>query len=356
MLKNPGGPRAEADSRLSEREKKILYLTVFYYIATGEPVGSRYLSKKMDRELSPASVRNIMADLVEKGYLRQTHPSSGRMPTDSGYRCYVDLLIKPKRVRPGALQGLSERLATGGYTPEEAFQETSRLLSNVSRKVGLVVGPKFPNDRVRSLQFVKISRRRAISVVVTDSGMVQNRMMELSVDWRQKDLNSMAEIWNRRFSSRPIREVQSELLDGMAADKEKLDLMMEAAISLGKDAVFSEDDGESLYLEGASNLLAWPEVARPDRLVSIMRAIEEKSRLIHLLDKSLQADGIQVYIGEEMPVPEMREMSLVTAPYGRGGQILGVLGVIGPTRMEYTEVISIVEYTADRLSEYLSME
>jgi heat-inducible transcriptional repressor len=310
----------------------------------------------MDRELSPATVRNIMADLVEKGYLRQTHPSSGRIPTDSGYRCYVDLLIRPKRIRSASLEGLSERLATGGYTPEEAFQETSKLLSTVSRKVGLVVGPRFPNDRIRSLQFVKISGRRAISVVVTDHGMVQNRMMELSADWSQEELNAMADIWNRQFASRPVREVQAELLDGMAADKEELDQVMEAAITLGRDALRTETEGESLYLEGTSNLLSWPEVATPDRIVSVMRAIEEKSRLLHVLEQSLQADGIQVYIGEEMPVPEMRDMSLVTAPYAKGGQVLGVLGVIGPTRMEYTEVISIVEYTADRLSRYLSME
>jgi len=356
MLTTPGKNEAALSTALTEREKKILYLTVYYYIATGEPVGSRFLSKKLDMDLSPATIRNIMSDLEERGFLRQTHPSSGRVPTEGGYRCYVDLLIRPRKIEPQALQGLSERFAQGGYTPEEVFQETSRLLSSVSRKVGLVVGPRFAQDCIRSLQFVKISRCRVLSVLVTDNGIVQNRMMELSVDWSQEDLNNMAETWNRLFSSRPIREVQSELLDGMAAEKEKLDRMMETAISLGRDVIFSETEGEGLYLDGASNLLAWPEFARPDRMMSIMRAIEEKSRLLHLLDKSMQADGIQVYIGEEMPLPEMKEMSLITAPYGKGGQMLGVLGVIGPMRMEYSEVISIVEYTAVSLSEYLSIE
>jgi heat-inducible transcriptional repressor len=344
------------DLELTEREKNVLYLTVYYYIATGEPVGSRYISRKLERELSAATVRNVMADLEEKGLLRQTHPSSGRYPTDPGYRCYVDLLIRTERPRATAIRQIRERFAERHRSVEEVFQETSRTLSAVSHQLGLVVGPKFLSDRFRRLQFVRIGRRKVLAVIVSDNGLVQNKMFDLPEDWSQGELNAMSEIWNSRFSTRPVREVRSELLDRMAADKEEFDRLLEAAIALGRQALLEEEKAESLYLEGTANMLAWQEFASPDKLRRLMTAIEEKSRLLHLLDRSMKSDGIQIFIGEEMPIPEMKELSLITAPYGLEGRVLGVLGVIGPTRMEYSRVIPIVEYMAVSLSDYLSVE
>jgi len=344
---------AEIIRRLTEREKKVLTLTVYYYIASGEPVGSRFVAKKLDLDLSPATVRNIMADLEEKELLRQPHVSSGRVPTDLGYRCYVDLTLLDRRPRPEAIRQIRRSLGSRGVTVDEVFQETSRTLSAVSRQLGLVMGPKFMSDRFRKIQFVKISGRKVLAVIVTGHGLVQNRMIDLSEDWGQEELNSMSEIWNRRFSQRPVREVRAELLDGMAVDKAEFDRLVETALALGRQALLEELQGESIYLEGTRNALRWPEFASPDRLSRLMHAIEEKSRLLHLLDRSMRADGIQIYIGEEMPLPAMKDMSLITAPYGREGQILGVLGVIGPKRMEYSRVIPIVEYTALSLSEYL---
>ena len=341
---------------LTEREKNVLYLTVYYYIATGEPVGSRFISKKLGLDLSAATVRNVMADLEEKGLLRQTHPSSGRYPTDLGYRCYVDLLIRTERPRPTAIRQIQERFTERNRSVEEVFQETSRTLSAVSRQLGLVVGPKFLSERFRRLQFVRISRRKVLAVIVSDNGLVQNKMFDLAEDWSQEELNAISEIWNSRFSTRPVREVRSELLDRMAADKEEFDRLLEAAIALGRQALLEEEKAESLYLEGTANMLTWQEFASPDQLRLLMSAIEEKSRLLHLLDRSMKSDGIQIFIGKEMPIPEMKEMSLITAPYGPEGRVLGVLGVIGPTRMEYSRVIPIVEYMAVSLSDYLSVE
>jgi heat-inducible transcriptional repressor len=352
--RKPGQPGRS----LTERERKILYLLVYYHIATGEPVGSRFLSKKLDLDISPATVRNIMADLEEAGFLRQTHPSSGRVPTDLGYRCYVDLLIKPGPPKATARQQIRERLLRGNLTFEEVFQSTSRTLSAVSRQLGIVVGPRLLGDRHQQLQFVRIGRRRVLAVIISGSGLIQNKMLELPEDWTQEELSAMSELWNRRFGSCSLREVREELLERMAADKAEFDRLMETALTLGRRALLEEDEraGESIYLEGTANMFSWPEFASPEKLRNLMNAIEEKSRLLQLLDRSLQAEGIQIYIGEEMPMPEMKEMSLITAPYRREGKVLGVLGVIGPTRMEYSKVIPIVEYTAASLSEYLSTE
>jgi heat-inducible transcriptional repressor len=342
---------------LTERERKVLYLTVYYFIATGEPVGSRFLSKKLDLDLSAATVRNIMADLVEAGFLKQTHASSGRVPTDLGYRSYVELLMRPSQPQPKAVQQIRRRLLQRDLTSDEVFQKTSRTLSTVSRQIGIVVGPKFLGNSHQQLQFVRIGLRRVLAVIVSDSGFIQNKMLELPEDWTQEELTAMSELWNRRFAYCPVRNVREELLDRMADDKAEFDSLMEAALSLGRQALLEEEQGGgSLFLEGTANMLSWPQFASPEKLRVLMRAIEEKSRLLELLDRSMKAEGIQIYIGEEMPLPEMKEMSLIAAPYRREEKVLGVLGVIGPTRMEYSKVIPIVEYTAARLSEYLSSE
>jgi heat-inducible transcriptional repressor len=341
---------------LTERERKVLYLVVYFYIAGGSPIGSRFLAKKLDFEVSAATVRNVMADLEEKGLLKQIHSSSGRIPTDLGYRCYVDLLLKRERPHEKAVREIRQRFSVKHLSVEEVFQDASRTLSSISRQIGLVVGPKYLGSSYRRLQFVKVGRRKTLAVIVSDNGLIQNKVFDLAEDWNQEELNAISEIWNRHFSSMPIREVRAELLDRLAADKDEFDRLMEAALRLGRQALLDEERGESLYLEGTTNILSWQEFVSPGRLRSLMSAIEEKSRLLHLLDKSIRADGIQVFIGEEMPIPEMREMSLIAAPYGPEGQILGVLGVIGPTRMEYSKVIPIVEYMAVSLSDYLSVE
>jgi len=356
MTSDWGKSVEEAALGLTEREKKVLYLTVYFHIATGDPVGSRFLSKKLDLDVSAATVRNVMADLEEKGLLKQIHSSSGRIPTDLGYRRYVDLLIKRERPNETAVREIRQRFSSGHLSVDDVFQDASRTLSAVSRQLGLVVGPKYLGDSFKRLQFVKVSRRKTLAVIVSGNGLVQNKVFELTEDWSQEELSAMSEIWNKHFSAMPLREVRADLLDRMAADKEEFDHLMEAALALGREALQEEEQEESLYLEGTANMLSWQEFANPTKLRRLMAAIEEKSRLLHLLDKSIRSDGIQVFIGEEMPIPEMKEMSLIAAPYGPTGQILGVLGVIGPTRMEYSRVIPIVEYMAVSLSDYLSVE
>ena len=357
MLEVNGKTMHSVGEELKERERKVLYLIVYYHIATGEPVGSRFLSKKLDLDLSPATVRNVMSDLEEMGFLRQPHPSAGRIPTDLGYRCYVDLLIKPRRRESTALRSIRDRLLRGNLTIDEVFQKTSRTLSSASQHLGLVLGPRTAGDSFKQLQFIRLGRKRALAVIVRDNNLIQNKMIELPEDWNQKELSTMSEIWNSHFSTRSVRKVRAELLELMAEDKAEFERLMEIALELGRKALQEEEEREeSLYLEGTANMLGWPEFASPDKLRRLIQAIEEKSRLMHLLDRCMKSEGIQIFIGEETSVPELRETSIIAAPYQREGRVIGVLGIIGPTRMEYSKVISIVEYTAESLSEYLSME
>jgi heat-inducible transcriptional repressor len=347
--------REDLGSRLKEREKKILYLTVYYYISTGEPVGSRFLSKKLDLDLSPATIRNIMADLEASGLLRQTHPSSGRIPTDMGYRCYVDLLVKSRKPRPLDIRRIQERFSRKNREIDEIIKETSKTLSVISRHLSVVLAPRFIDTRFEHMEFLRVGPGRILAIFVSDPGLVQNKLLEMESDWGQEELSTMARMWNERFSERPLREVRVELMEMMEEDRAEYGILFKRALELGRRVLTGEVETGDLYTDGAANIFAWPEFASPAKMRHLIEAIEEKSKLLQLLDRVLESEGTQVFIGGEMPLPELRELSLITAPYRREGQNLGVLGVIGPTRMEYAKIIPIVAYTASSLSEYLNL-
>lgn len=341
---------------LSERERKVLSLTVLFHIGTGEPIGSRFVAKKLDLDLSPATIRNTMADLEEKGYLRQTHVSSGRIPTDLGYRFYVDDLLGGGTIRPEGLERIRERFHLRRFEINDLARETSRMLSTASRHVGVVLGPQFQDSRFQHLEFRRVAERKVLAIFVAESRLVQTRFLDLEEDWTQEDLDTMSRIWNERFSSLPLREVRARLVRIMTEEKAQFDTLMEQALELGRQALAGAGEGEDLYLDGAANILDVPEFAHPEKMRALVRAIEQKGRLCRLLDQCLRAGGVQIFIGGELPFPGLQELSLVSAPYRRENQVLGVLGVIGPTRMAYDKIIPIVEYTASSLSECLSEE
>jgi heat-inducible transcriptional repressor len=339
---------------LTDRERAVLSLTVLHHISTGEPAGSRAIAKRLGMDLSPATIRNTMADLEEKGYLRQTHVSSGRVPTDAAYRLYVDELLGGGPRPAGPLDVIGERLRTCRAELAGLIRETSRTLSSVSRHVGVVLGPQLLAARVQHLEFRRVAERKVLAIFVSESGLVQTQLLEMGEDWSQEELDAMGRLWNERFSCLPLREVRERLVAIMAAEKAEFDALLEAALELGGQALAGVDAGEDLYLDGAANILEVPELATPEKMRALVRAIEEKSRLCRLLDRCLRAEGVQIFIGGELPLPGLQDLSLITAPYRRAGQVVGVLGVIGPTRMEYARIIPIVEYTASSLSACLS--
>jgi heat-inducible transcriptional repressor len=341
---------------LSERERTVLSLTVLHHIRTGEPVGSRYLAERLDLDVSPATIRNTMADLEAKGYLRQTHVSSGRVPTDLGYRFYVDEVVGVQPVRPDGVEGIRERLGSRRRELTELIRETSRTLSAASHQVGLVLGPQLLDSRLEHLELRRVAPQRVLTIFVTESRLVQTRLLELPEDWPQSELDAMARIWNERFSSLTLREVRERLVDIMAEERAALDSLVVRALELGRQALAGGEPGEELYLDGAANILEVPEFADPGKVRALVRAIEEKGRLCRLLDQCLRAERVRIFIGGEVSLPGLTDVSLVTAPYRREGRVVGVLGVIGPTRMAYERIIPIVACAADSLSEFLSRD
>jgi heat-inducible transcriptional repressor len=341
--------------RLTVRERTVLSLTVLHHIRTGEPIGSRYLARQLDLDVSPATIRNTMADLEEKGYLRQTHVSSGRVPTDLGYRFYVDEVVGVQAVQTDGLEEIRERLGRR-LQVTELIREASRTLSAASHQVGLVRGPRMINSRFEHLELRRVAAHRVLAIFVTSSRLVQTRLLELQEDWPQDELDAMSRIWNERFSSLTLREVRARLLAVMAEEKAVFDTLVDRALEMGRQALAGDEAGEELYLDGAANILDVPEFADPGKIRALVRAIEEKGRLCRLLDQCLSTERVSIFIGGELALPEFSGLSLVTAPYRREGQVVGVLGVIGPTRMAYERIIPIVACAADSLSQSLSLE
>jgi heat-inducible transcriptional repressor len=340
---------------LSERERTVLSLTVLHHIRTGEPVGSRYLARQLDLDVSPATIRNTMADLEEKGYLRQMHISSGRVPTDLGYRFYVDEVVGVGAVQTAGLEEIRARLGRPLQVPE-LIREASRTLSAASHQVGLVRGPQLVNVRFEHLELRRVAQHRVLAIFVTASRLVQTRLLEVQEDWQQEELDALSRLWNERFASLTLSEVRARLVAVMAEEKAAFDTLVERVLELGRQAFAGEEAQEELYCDGAANILAVPEFADPGRMRALVQAMEEKSRLCRLLDQCLCTDRVRIFIGGELPLPELAGLSLVTAPYRREGQVVGVLGVIGPTRMAYERIIPIVACAADSLSQRLSLE
>jgi heat-inducible transcriptional repressor len=339
---------------LSERERTVLALTVMHHIRSGEPVGSRSLAERLGLDVSPATIRNTMADLEEKGYLRQTHVSSGRVPTDLGYRFYVDEVVGVQPPRREGLEGMRERIASRRSEISEVVRETTRTLSSASRQVALVLGPRLLDSRLEHLELRRVAVSRVLSIFVTEGRLVQTRLLELAEDWPQEDLDAMARVWNERFAGLPLREVRERLAAMMAAERAALGTLVLRALELGRQALAAREPADELHLDGAANILDVPEFADPGKARALVRAIEEKGRLCALLDACLRADRVRISIGCEVGVPGLTDVSLVTAPYRREGEVIGVLGVIGPTRMAYERIIPLVACAADDLGDCLS--
>jgi heat-inducible transcriptional repressor len=338
---------------LEQRDRSILQAVVSSFIASGEPIGSRFLSKRLSFNLSSATIRNIMSDLEELGYLKQPHVSAGRIPTDKAYRFYVDSLVR--EAAPGGGPPEVERTPTGHPSdPENLMRGTSRTLSAISRYVGLVLAPRFIDTVLRHIEFVRIGRDRVLAILVSREGFIHNRLLATTRDWPQPDLDRMGALLNERFADRPLREARHDILRDMAEDKNAYDSLLVSAIEFGRRSLEVETGSEEVYLEGAANILTLPEFADADKMRRLFLAFEEKSHIIELLDRCVDADGIKIFIGAENDNPDLADLSLVTAPYRKEGSVLGVIGVLGPTRMDYGQVIPMVDRTARYLSMVLS--
>ena len=342
---------------LDERTRNILMAVIHSFIHTGEPVGSRTVSKRFDFGLSPATIRNIMSDLEELGFLEQPHTSAGRMPTDQGYRFYVDNLrgIEVLSAEESAL--ISQRYAPYHGEVDEVMTATSRLLSEISRYAGVVLHT-FSITIFKRIEFVKIRGRQVLAIFVMESGMIHNKLIMLDEEMTQEELYQISNYLNQEFSGQPLRTIRQHVLDRMAEEKTQYDKLSQQALSVGaKTFGETSEDENDIYLGGTSNIMDQPEfMSNLDQMKELFKAFEEKNRLISLLDKCLDEPGVHVIIGSETPFKDIRECSFVTHTYSYDNRTLGVLGVVGPKRMVYPRIMAIVDHTATIVSKILTQQ
>jgi heat-inducible transcriptional repressor len=348
------GLKSETPLELNERDKDILKAVVQSYISTAEPVGSRTVTRRFDFGLCSATIRNIMADLEEKGYLSQPHTSAGRVPTDKGYRFYVDTLIEVEKERytDSIIDELNSRLGVRSDL-KDLMEETSRMLSYMSHHLGVVLVPRWGETIYKKIEFIKLKGKKVLVIFITEEGIVQNRVIESEEDLAQRDLVRIAEFLNRKLKGLPLKEVKKRISEEMDEEKARYDRIIEKALSLYRLIIGMERVGD-LYIGGMAGVFDLPDFSDVSSIKRLFKAIEDKQTLIKLLDRALDSEGLQVYIGSESHCHEMWDCSIITSTYKERERIIGTLGVIGPRRMNYREVISIVDYTARYLSRVLT--
>lgn len=339
---------------LTERSKRILEAIIEDYIATAEPVGSRTVIEKHGLHLSPATVRNVMAELEEMGFLASPHTSAGRVPTDKAYRLYVDTLLEVRRVPREEREKIRQRCSFTGRDIGAVLRDTSLMLSSVSHYMGIVVAPRFAANVFRHIEFVKLGGRRILAILVSQNGTVQNRLVEADAELAGPDLTRMANYLNELLQGLTLGQVKQRLQTEMRNEKTMYDTLLARALRLSQQTL--GECGSEVFIEGQANILEQPEFADVTLMQEIFRAFEEKSQLLSLLDRCLTAQGINIFIGAETHLNRITGMSLITSTYMTGKNTIGVLGVIGPTRMGYAKVIPIVDYTARLVSKLLEVE
>ena len=336
---------------LAGRNRLILEAIIEDYITTAEPVGSRAVTRRHGLNVSPATVRNVMADLEDLGFLSSPHTSAGRIPTEKAYRFYVNALLQMGQIASSDLETIRSRWRIKGGDVNEVLREASRMLSSLSHYMGIVLAPRLNETIFRHIEFVKLSGRRILVVLVTMNGMVQNRIIEPAEEVASEDLVRMGNYLDDVLQGLPIGDVKRKIVDEMQNEKTRYDALVKQALELSDQTLDSEE--VELIVEGQANILDQPEFSDARRMRDIFRAFEEKSQLVDLLDRTFTADGVQIFIGSETRLSRMEGMSIITTTYMSGEKKLGVLGVIGPTRMGYANVIPIVDYARKLVSRLL---
>lgn len=336
---------------LNERSQQLLRTLIETYIQQGQPVGSRSLARNSGLDISPATVRNVMADLEQLGLIVSPHTSAGRVPTAKGYRLFVDSLLQVKPLQSVEVKRLQHELkGASAKNTEVLISRASGLLSDVTRLAGVVMVPNEGGMSLRHIEFMPLSNQRVLAILVISSSDVRNVIIDAERDYSKSELEQIANYLNVAFAGRGLRAVREKLLREMRETKADMDAVMQSAIEMASK-VFSDTEGRDgdYVMAGQTNLMGFSELSEVERLRRLFEAFNEKRDILYLLDSSMQAKGVKIFIGEESGYQVLDECSVVTAPYEVDGQCLGVLGVIGPTRMAYERVIPIVDVTAKLL-------
>ena len=338
---------------VTARNKRIFQSVIQEYIATGGPVSSRKIAKKYSFSLSPATIRNVMADLEDRGYLYQPHTSAGRIPTDKGFRLYVNTILGIQELSAQKKEAIRKKYQKTAWELSSLMKETSKILSEFSHGTGVVMAPKFMDTFFRRIDFVFLRKGQLLAVFVSQSGLVQNKIIEIEEEnITQDDLDKYSRYLNDILAGLTLRGVRQKIAEEMRKEKNFYDALFFQALRLGHRTFVGEQEVE-VYVEGQNNLFDYPELASAQKMRAFLKTFEEKSLLLKILDRALESEGLHVFIGAENELREMEGLSCILSSYSRESSVLGSLGVVGPTRMNYFAIIPMVDYIAKLLSGYL---
>ena len=340
--------KTRSEAKVPQRAQHFLKVLVERYIRLGEPVGSRTLARDSGLDLSPATIRNVMADLEEMGLVESPHTSAGRIPTVSGYRMFVDSLVTLQPLDSKEMAQLRGELQ-GQADAQSLVQSASQLLSGLTHMAGVVTVPRHDQIIFRQIEFLPLSGTRILTILVTRDGEVHNRVINTRKAFSMVDLREAANVLNEHYSGKALDEMHQELIAEMEEARNRMNKIMIRAMEMAEQVIGSTSEKEDYVLAGQTNLMDFDEFTQMDRLRQLFDSFTQKQELLHLLDESMRADGIQLFIGEESGYGSLDHCSLVTARYEMDGRVAGVLGVIGPTRMAYNRIIPIVDVTAKLL-------
>lgn len=338
---------------LDERKQKVLLAIIKDFISTAEPVGSRTIAKKYELGVSPATIRNEMADLEELGYIEQPHTSAGRIPSDRGYRYYVDCLMNKQKISQHEAQSILQSVRSKVPDVASVLKQTNNILSNMTSYTSMVTGPQFKKSNLRHCQLVPLDNSKALVVVVTDNGLVQNRLMDVPESITDVDLQKITQVVNAKLQGLTLEHVKLTLIKEIYFELSKHTHILDSAMDLIQETLNLEHQ-DKVYLSGTLNILNQPEFRDIGKVKTLLSLLEQDKVLKDILnDKIHPEDGINVTIGGENKLEGLKDCSTVTATYQIDGKIVGSVGVIGPTRMDYEKAVSIVEFMTEYLSKMM---
>lgn len=336
---------------LNEREEIVLKTIIEEFVQTNEPVGSRLISKSGTLNLGAASIRNIMSDLEEKGYILQPHTSAGRVPSDEGYRYYIDKLVTFGLSDPSQMEKLKSECSAENMNG--LFKKVSDNLGRLTRSVGFVISPKLNTMLLKHIEFIRLSGTTVLAVIVAKTGIVHNVMLDVSPTVTESDLTQISNYLNIHFKDKSLMEVKTAIVDEMKKDKVTMDNLFTNIHNVA-GAVFNNAElGQDIIISSTSNIFDLPEFHDVSKLKGLFQTFEEKRFIFDILDKCQNEKGVNIFIGSEIGRSEVSELGLVTKTYSRGGSVIGMLGIIGPKRMRYTDVVSVVDCSADMMSDIM---
>lgn len=347
-------PNPKTINDLSERSLYLFRALVEHYISDGQPVGSRTLARETELDLSPATIRNVMADLEDMGLIVSPHTSSGRVPTARGYRLFIDSLMRMNQLDTTEVARIAAQLEPDADI-KALLERTSSMLSEITHLAGIVMLPRVEQKSLQHVEFVHLADNRVLVILVMSDNEVQNRIIHTVRTYSSSELQQASNYVNENFVGKDLKVVRDMLVHELKKTRDDANQIMQTAIQMAQRAMFGEESKNGDYvLAGQTNLMEVAELSDVEKLRRLFESFSQKQDILHLLDQAIHAKGVQIFIGEESGYDVLDACSVVTSPYAVDGEILGVLGVIGPTRMPYDRVIPIVDVTAKMLGAALN--